>query len=198
VLNYPIENFFSALATVCRRIFSALSVNVHAWIKEIPNAFGTGVEGELGEGIDGVDRCEEGFEWIKSGGGWCKANLDCCKGGLDGCCEGVDGGGGLAFLACGETGRLDNLVLEKGALEKTDVVDPVSEPVGEGEDLPSVLENVDEALLKNALAGDELREGTSRCGVFGDSANGIPGMLMSLRTTMRERCKRFCASLFET
>jgi hypothetical protein len=57
---------------------------------------------------------------------------------------------------------------------------------------------VDEALLKNALAGDMVTDGVGGSGAFGGSDNGIPGMLMSLRTTIREICKRFLASLFET
>jgi hypothetical protein len=66
------------------------------------------------------------------------------------------------------------------------------------DDLMSVLANVDEALLKNALAGDMVTDGVCGSGAFGGSDIGIPGMLMSLRTTIREICKRFLASLFET
>ena len=137
----------------------------------------------VGEGIDGVDCTEGGFESSAGGVGGRKGGVN---------------GGGLAFPSCGEAGRLEPLILEKDALDKTEVVDPVSDPVGGMEALLSVLEIVDEALLKSALAGDVVSVGTGRSGGFGDSANGIPGILMSLRTTMSERCKRFRASLFET
>lgn len=39
-INYPIENFFSALAMVCRKSFSAFAVKELACIKEMPYGFG--------------------------------------------------------------------------------------------------------------------------------------------------------------
>ncbi len=81
---------------------------------------------------------------------------------------------------------------DEGLVLPSDVVDSESDEWEE--DLLSVRLKVDEALLKSDLAGDVA------CGVdaFGDVANGMPGMLMSLRTTMREMCKRLRANLFET
>jgi hypothetical protein len=60
------------------------------------------------------------------------------------------------------------------------------------------LEKVDEALLNSDLAGDVVMEGvgvTADLGVCGDRK---PGILMSLRTTIRVRCKCFRANLVET
>jgi len=53
------ENFFSALAIVWRRIFSAFALMVLAWIKEMPYEF----DGEeaIGEKED-VDEIEEGLD----------------------------------------------------------------------------------------------------------------------------------------
>jgi hypothetical protein len=49
VRSYPIENFFSALAIVCLRIFSAFAVKVQACNKDIPYGLGEiGVIGVLG------------------------------------------------------------------------------------------------------------------------------------------------------
>ena len=61
-----------------------------------------------------------------------------------------------------------------------------------------VLVKVEEALLNSDLAGDVVSDVTGASGGFGDCGDGKPGMLMSLRTTIRVRCKRFRASLFET
>ena len=74
-----------------------------------------------------------------------------------------------------------------GLLPPSDTVE--SESDVKEEDLLSDL-----VMLNNDLAGD------TACGVdgFDDSANGIPGMLISLRTTIREMCRRFRASLAET
>lgn len=66
-----------------------------------------------------------------------------------------------------------------------DVVDSESDPEAWLEDLLSVL-----AMLKNDLAGEVAT------GVV--APNGIPGMLISLRTTIKEICSRFRASLCET
>jgi hypothetical protein len=57
--TYPMENFFSALAMVWRRIFSAFALMVLAWIKEMPYGFdGKEVIGEKDE----VDEVEEGLD----------------------------------------------------------------------------------------------------------------------------------------
>jgi hypothetical protein len=53
------ENFFSALAMVWRRIFSAFALMVLAWIKEMPYGF-DGKEA-IGE-KDEVDEVEEGLD----------------------------------------------------------------------------------------------------------------------------------------
>jgi len=57
--TYPMENFFSALAIVWRRILSAFALMVLAWIKEMPYEF----DGEeaIGEKED-VDEIEEGLD----------------------------------------------------------------------------------------------------------------------------------------
>jgi len=74
-----------------------------------------------------------------------------------------------------------------GLLPPSDTVE--SESDVKEEDLLSDL-----VMLNSDLAGD------TACGVdgFNDSANGIPGMLISLRTTIREMCRRLRASLAET
>jgi hypothetical protein len=59
--------------------------------------------------------------------------------------------------------------------------------------LLNVLENVEEALLKSALAGEVVIDG-----VCGSGVDGIRGILISFRTTIREICNRFRANLFET
>lgn len=52
---YPIENFFSALTIVWRRIFSAFGVNVEACINVMPYGFGVvGADGRAGEASGGV------------------------------------------------------------------------------------------------------------------------------------------------
>jgi hypothetical protein len=51
------ENFFSALAIVCRRTFSAFGVKVLACIKEMPYGFGRGVA-----------HCERGEEQVEDVG----------------------------------------------------------------------------------------------------------------------------------
>ena len=54
--TYPMENFFSALAMVWRRIFSAFALMVLAWIKEMPYGFdGKEVIGEKEEVDEGLD-----------------------------------------------------------------------------------------------------------------------------------------------
>jgi hypothetical protein len=51
------ENFFSALAIVWRRIFSAFALMVLAWIKEMPYGFGDKAIGE-----EEVDEVEQGLD----------------------------------------------------------------------------------------------------------------------------------------
>ena len=60
MIIYPIGNFFSALAIVWRRIFSAFSLIVSMWIRLRPywlTIGGAGLTG--GESVDD-DACEEG------------------------------------------------------------------------------------------------------------------------------------------
>lgn len=108
-----------------------------------------------------------------------------------------DGGGGVALLSCGEDGRPGHVVRDREALDELDTVDPESEMEDCVECLLRVLVKVDEALLKSDLAGDVVRDGPGS-DTFGDCGDGKPGMLMSLRMTIRVRCKRFRANLFET
>ena len=98
-------------------------------------------------------------------------------------------GDGVECVSCKEVG---DQVVRSEALDIPDVEEQLSE-VGDCEDLLNVLENVEEALLKNDFAGDVVI-----AGVCGSVANGIPGMLISFRTTIREMCNRFRANLFET
>lgn len=89
------------------------------------------------------------------------------------------------------------MVRDSDELDELDDADPESEMKDWVECLLMVLAKVDEALLKSDLAGDVVRDGPASSG-FGDCCDGKPGMLMSLRTTIRVRCKRFRANLFET
>ena len=108
--------------------------------------------------------------------------------GDDDCEEGVVGEG-IEIVSCGEVG---DQAIRADALDAPDVDEPFSD-VGDCADLLNVLEIVEEALLKKALAGDVVVTG-----VCGSVASGIPGMLISFRTTIREMCSRFRANLFET
>jgi hypothetical protein len=74
---------------------------------------------------------------------------------------------------------------DEGVEGVDDVVDSESDPEAWLEDLLSV-----RVRLKNDLAGE------AATGVI--APNGMPGMLTSLRTTIKEICSRFRASLCET
>ncbi len=133
-MTYPMGNFFSALAIVWRRSFSAFSLRVLMWMRLKPKALGVG--GVTGEGIEDAD-------------------------------ETVDAADGL--------------------LPPSDTVESESD-VKEADLLSDLV------MLNNDLAGD------IACGVDGFDAStiGMPGMLISLRTTIREMCRRFRASLADT
>jgi hypothetical protein len=158
---------------VWRNIFSAFAVRVLAWIKVIPKGFDLGDVGVLGE--EDVDVVESGGDGV--GTTW--------------------GKGGVAVLSCGEDGRPGHVVRDK-VLDEADTADPVSELEDWLECLLIDLVKVDEALLKSDLAGDVVMEGIGVPDVFVDWGDGKPGILVSLRTTIRVRCKRFRANLVET
>jgi hypothetical protein len=103
-------------------------------------------------------------------------------------------GDGLVEL-CGKVG--DPVVL-RDFVDVADLDEQASDVGDGGDDLLSDRVIVDEALLKNALAGDMVTDGVCGSRAFGDPDDGRPGRLTSLGKTIKDMCNRFLASLFET
>lgn len=166
----PMLYFFSALATMCLKVFSAFSVNVAACRSVIPNGFeGSTAHGDAVSDItDEADGDMGGVALLSLGE---LGRLDQCV---------------LEKLA------LDVLLVVLEMMEDVSLFSDAR--------LECLLSDLVKfvALLKRDRAGEVVIDGVGELGVCARGGDGKDGIWISFRTTMSERWRHLRASRDET